>query len=165
MRIETTTRELYKFEELTEESQNKAIIGLHYINVDHDWWDCTYDEAKELGCEISAFDIGRGNSINFKFVDNSADVAEKIIKTHGESCDTYILSKAYLKDYKKLDQCLTGCMICEESLEELEIEFSRAIGEEYLHMLRREYEYLSGDEAIKETIVCNDYEFTKQGEL
>lgn len=31
--------------------------------------------------------------------------------------------------------------------------------------LEREYEYLTGPEAIKETLICNEYEFTSDGEM
>ena len=40
MRIETTTKELYNFDELSDEAQDKAVEKLADINVDDEWWEC-----------------------------------------------------------------------------------------------------------------------------
>ncbi len=39
MRVETVTRELYSFDELEDDAQDKAVENLAEINVIHDWWD------------------------------------------------------------------------------------------------------------------------------
>jgi len=51
----------------------------------------------------------------------------------------------------------------DEKLDELGEEFTKAILEEYLSMLKKEYEYLTSDEAVKEMIEANEYEFTEKG--
>jgi hypothetical protein len=50
-------------------------------------------------------------------------------------------------------------------LGDLDTEFQRALGKEYLSILRREYEYQTSEEAIIETIEANDYDFTEDGRI
>jgi len=51
-RIVTVKTEVLKFNELTEEGKEKAIEKLYNINVDHDWWDCEYDDFKQVAACI-----------------------------------------------------------------------------------------------------------------
>jgi hypothetical protein len=52
----TKTINLYSFDELSTEAQNKAIENLSDINVDHEWWDFVYTDfitiAEYFGIEI-----------------------------------------------------------------------------------------------------------------
>jgi len=48
-------------------------------------------------------------------------------------------------------------------LQEMEDDFLNSLIEDYSIILQNESEYLQSDEAIKETILANDYEFTKDG--
>ena len=41
----------------------------------------------------------------------------------------------------------------------------KALLNDYLSLLSNEYEYLISDEAIKETITANEYEFYENGKL
>ena len=52
-----------------------------------------------------------------------------------------------------------------EDLEDLNKEFLRSLCEDYRIILQKEYEYLTSEEAIIETIEVNEYEFTEEGEL
>ena len=154
MRTITTHTTVYKFEELTEEAQRKALELLYDINVDYDWWGFTYEDAKTIGCEIRAFDIDRGSYCKLT-CPNTFETASLIMVNHGETCDTYKLAKMYLKTSTE-----DG-----DKQDDLDAEFIRALSEEYLSLLRQEYEYQTSEEAIKETIVCNDYEFTIEGRI
>jgi hypothetical protein len=161
MRTITTHTDAYKFEELTDEAKEKAIANLYDINVDFDWWDCIYDDAKTIGCKIKEFDIDRGSYCKL-VCDDAHETARLIVENHGKTCDTYKLADEYLKDYDKLGRDEDAV---DKLLDELETEFKRALGEEYLSLLRREYEYLTSEDAIVETIQANEYEFTEDGKL
>lgn len=53
MRIETTTRKLFKFDELPEDTKEKAIDALRYSEVsEYGWWSSCYDDAKMIGALI-----------------------------------------------------------------------------------------------------------------
>ena len=157
MRTITTHTTVYKFDELTEEGKRKAIENLYDINVNFDWWENTYTDAETIGCEITEFDLDRGSYCRLACPD-AHETARLIVENHGEMCDTRKLADEYLKDREKLARD-------EDLLEELDIEFERALGEEYLSLLRQEYEYLTSEEAIKEAIETNDYDFTKEGRI
>ena len=50
-------------------------------------------------------------------------------------------------------------------LDDLDSEYLKSILEDYRIMLSKEYDYLTGKEAIVETILANDYEFSEKGEF
>ena len=62
--MKTKTINLYSFDELREESKKKAIQNLWDINVDYDWWQFIYDDAKQIGLKLTGFDLDRGQSIS-----------------------------------------------------------------------------------------------------
>ncbi len=51
MRTETTTKTLYKFDELSDKSKEKAIEKLRTSDyyLDHDWWEFVYEESIIIG--------------------------------------------------------------------------------------------------------------------
>jgi hypothetical protein len=164
MRTETIQVNYYKFNELSDEAKQFVLEKLWSLNVEHEWWEDIYEDAREIGLRITGFNIGRGNGITGDLTLYPKECAEAILKNHGEGCDTYILAKQFLEDLKGLGD--------EESedydsdaKEDLEQEFERALKEEYLSILRNEYEYLTSEEAIVESIEINKYEFNEEGEL
>ena len=164
MRTVTKHTDVYKFEELSDAAKQKAIGHLYDINVDFEWWEWTYEDAKTIGCEIHEFDTDRGNYCKLTCHD-AHETATLILENHGETCDTHKLAKEYLKDFDALERDEDGEILNGRELEDLDEEFERALGEEYLSMLRREYEYQTSEEAIIETINANEYEFTEDGKL
>ena len=52
-------KQVFKFEELTEEQKENALSKLREINVDHDWWDFTFQDAEEIGLKITSFGLDR----------------------------------------------------------------------------------------------------------
>lgn len=83
--IQTT---VYTFAELSEKSKDNAVQNLWDINLRHDWWDSMYDDAKNVGISIGGFNLDRGRSIDLE-VDDYQETANKILKEHGETCDTH----------------------------------------------------------------------------
>ena len=158
MRVETTTRTLYKFSELSEKAKEKAIDRLYDINVNHGWWDFTYEDAKTVGLKITEFDIDRGSHCKLHFELSPLNVASKIVENHGDKSGTYLAAMEYLDLISGLDDDA-------EEHETLTDDFRRTLSEEYLSILRNEYEYLTSRGAVIETIESNDYEFTEDGKL
>ena len=171
MRTETTTRTIYKFDELSDSAKDKALDNCRYYEVDHDWWEYTYEDASEVGIKITSFDIDRASYCNGEIPDTE-QTAHNIVDNHGEVCDTYKVAAAYLKERdeaikaapKDEDGEFEDEYELDQKLDELGEEFKKAILEEYLSILRKEYEYLTSDEAVKEMIEANEYEFTEEGE-
>lgn len=167
---------LYKFNELSEVAQQKAIESLYDINVDYSWWEFTYDDAKRIGLEITGFDIDRGSYCKGNLINSGSEVANTIIAEHGAGCDTYKLAKSFLSDYDKLvEKYSDGKDLTkvdydneyefDQDADELEDEFRKDLLEEYLSILSKEYDYLTSKQSIIDTILANDYYFTENGEL
>ena len=175
MKTITTKTVVYKFDELDKQQRQEAIENLYDINVDHDWWDGVYDDAANVGIKITSFDIDRGSYCNGDIY-CILDTAEKIIEEHGEHCETHKTAADYLEsraelvkkhsDGKNLD------IVAEDNeydfdneCDDLDEEFKKSILEDYRIMLSNEYDYLTGKEAIIDTIQANDYDFTADGKL
>jgi hypothetical protein len=174
--MKTIEIKLYKFDELSEEAQQEALKSLYYVNIDDEWWNAVYEDAEQVGLKITGFDIGRGNYCELEFVLDATEIADAIIKEHGEHCDTHKTAKDFMKErdnlvYKYSDKKNTEVVAedneyeFDQECDELEDELEKAISEDYLAMLRKDYEYYTSEEAIKETIQANDYDFTEEGSL
>jgi hypothetical protein len=174
MRTETTTRTLYTFDELSDEAKEKALEECREINCVFDWWDFICDDAETVGLEIDSFDLDRRRHATGKFIESAFDCASKIIREHGEICETYKTAKAFLSDWSELvtkySDGINTEKVCEDNeyefdqeADELESEFLKSILEDFSIILQNEYEYLYSDEAVRETIEANEYEFTEEG--
>ena len=152
--MRTIRTKIYKFSELSKEAQQKAIENLSGINVDYDWWQSIYEDAENVGLKITSFDLDRNRHAKGKFTGYAIDTAKDILEEHGKDCETYKTAEKFMSDY---DNTL------DEDIEELEEDFLKSLLEDYSIMLQKECEYLQTEEAIKETIEANDYEFTREG--
>jgi hypothetical protein len=169
---------VYKFDELSQDSKENAIWEHSAINVDHDWHEHIYDGAKEIGLIITEFDLSR-NTIKGGIRLNVLEVCKLIRKHHGKVSETYKTAvghlNQYIEEFKEYrDKYKNEFDNPVHALEEFELEdeakdilcdFEKALLEEYLIILRKAYEYLTSDEVIIESIVANEYEFTKNGGL
>jgi hypothetical protein len=162
---------LYKFEELSAEAQQKAIEKFSDVGVDYYWWENVYDDAKEIGLKIDGFDL------DYRYVNGSLlfaanEVAQKILNNHGDQCETYKTASDYMNewqpifcDYMNEDSENYESRDVEDKLMEIEQQFEHDLLEDYLIILQQEYEYLTSEEYIKEFIIDNKYEFTEEGKL
>ena len=171
----TVEQTVYSFNELSEQAKQRALELLYDINVDYGWWSFTYEDAKNVGISIKGSDLYT-REIKIELYEDAYHVSNKIIKEHGSSTETYQIAYQYIKDYdnlvKKYSDGINTDIVREDNeyefdkeLEDLEHEFINEIGSEYLSILNNEYEYLTSNEAIIETIEANSYEFTESGGL
>lgn len=174
--MRTVRTKIYKFAELSEEAKQTAIENLSYINVDHDWWDSVYMDAKNVGLQITGFDLDRNRHANGIFIESATECAYKILAQHGEKCETHLTAHNFIQDYNKLvekySDGVNTDIVAEENeydfdneADDLEQDFLTSILEDYSLILQKEYEYLTSEEAIIETIEANDYEFTQDGKI
>ena len=176
------TVKAYKFDELSEAAQERALNELRYINVEFNWYEDTFDTirtaGKLLGLEIDGiyFDTDlycifdahyryvRGASAavckGFSWADDLHKVAkdlQALQKRH-----FYSLSCAVTKGRT------TNRYSCFRFGEDYECDLGDVI-DDFARwaqiLLRDEYKYLTSDEAVKETIEANGYEFTEGGKL
>jgi hypothetical protein len=138
---------LYQFDELSEQAKKNVIEANYDINVDHYWWDFTYEDSEEIGIKITEFDLYH-RTINGKLLLDPAEVKKLVVKNHGKQCGTYQYAMSWDMRHE-IDQD----------------EFLRGMLREYLKMLQENYDYYTSEEAIIETIRANEYEFTEDGEM
>jgi hypothetical protein len=176
--MRTIEIEAYKFNELDEQTKLQVIEDNIYINVEHDWWECTYEALRECGIKINSFDIGRRRECEIEFYEDSFDVATNIVDTFGEAMEIVNDAKNFIKDrdalVKKYGEGneMDGYSVKEEfyikfdeEVEYLQDEFRKELSDEILTWIRQEYEHLISEEAIIETIETNEHEFTEDGKL
>lgn len=166
--MKTIKINLYAYDELTDDAKEKALERFADINVsDELWYEHMMEESKDLGFDITSFDIDRGSITLGKFTESFEEIAKRIIANHGEKCDTYIDATNYLKDLAEIISAHDEDTVdeFERAKDALDEAYERALAIEYLSMLKHEYDYQTSREAVEETIMCNDYQFTEDGEL
>jgi len=166
--VKTIKITVYKFDELSKEGKEKALDNLRDINVDHDWREWVYEDAKNIGLKIKAFDLDRNLHAEGDLLYSGEDVANRILKDHGQDTETAKTAKTYLSDLKKIEDKYTGPEDDDERNDDitaLEEEFLKSLLEDYATMLQKEYEHKTSDEGVKETIEANEYEFTDDGKI
>lgn len=174
MRTDTVKTKVYQFSELIDEAKETAFEKLYDINVDYEWWDSIYDDAENIGIKITEFDIDRGSYCRGDFILDAEDVANKIIENHGKSCETWNTANEFIavfeqgkKDHESANDYDPDYELFIESgyYEEIIVEFRLSILEDYRIILQKQFEYLTSEEAIIDTIEANEYEFTADGKL
>jgi hypothetical protein len=174
--MKTIEIQLFKFDELSDKAKEKALIEYYDWNVNFDWWDSVYYDAKNVGITINGFALDRVNHCKIEFRYDEKDICQKIIMEHGENCETHKIATKFLSDYeelvKKYSDGIKTNIVSEDNEEdfdneiiELETELHHELSEEYLSILRKEYEYLTSEEAIIEALEANEIEFTIKGEI
>lgn len=185
--MRTEEVEVYGFEELSEEVQERVIGDFNNINVDYDWYDLdglldlTQEEMGKVGIEpgeiegvlfsykITEFDLDRGQYIHFdSVVVNNDDVFRRFLEIPEdlwESCAYYFTN--YTRDANTCLELHSGNALTVSESETLDNAVE--IMADKIHgawvALRNNYEYLTSKEAIKDTILANEYEFYKGGRL
>lgn len=175
MREDTVTTKVYSFDELSDGAKEKVIEELSNINVDYEWCDGIYEDAKIIGLEITEFDLGRGAFCRGNWTEDAEETAQLILKEHGETCETHKNATEFTNavgvqgsifegqdDYDADDD---GPFDESDQYGEICEEFQQTICEDYRIILQKEYEYLISKKAIIETIETNGYEFTADGKL
>lgn len=154
-----------KYDELSEETKEKVLKKFHDINIDHEWWDPTIDQIKnELEDEFGLYDIeikfsgfasqGDGASFTGKII----EFGKFLEKTKIESCIWF--------NRGSLNYVHENTVSCDfEDLESQIEEWRHNKCREIYHELETEYDYLTSDKAIEETLKINDYEFDEEGNL
>jgi len=166
----------WKFDELTDELKEMVIQKNYAFNVKFGWWDCTYEDAKTAGLIIDEFDTGRGSYCRGKFNVDAEDCAELIMKNHGSKCETFLTAVEYLKNRDflvvKYSDGIQTDIVSEDNeydfdkeCDELNADFLKSICEDYLTVLSNEYDYLTGEDAIAETLRINEYDFDEHGNI
>jgi hypothetical protein len=172
MRTYTTEHTVYTFAELSEKAQENAISSLSDINVDYNWYDAVYDGAERIGLRITEFDLDQRRYAKGNFTLSACEVAQNIFNEHIEDCETRKTAESFMEKWQPVFDSYMDesgeefeSRESEDKLLDLESAFLKSLCEDYSIILEKEYEYLTSEEAIIETIEASNYEFYENGEL
>ena len=170
--MRTIEVKVFHFDELSDDAKQKALDKLRYNDCQYDWWDSIYEDAKEIGIKLDSFELDRNRHCTGEFLLSAVEVAQNILNAHGDKCETFKTATEFIKDWEPvfhnyMDETHEDyeSRKCEDEMMSLEDDFRKSILEDYSIMLQHEADYLSSDEAIKESITANEHEFTEDGEL
>jgi len=168
--MKTITLNLFTFDELSDSAKEVARNWYRNGALDHEWLEFIYDDAKNIGLEITSFDLDRNRHAKGKFIGYAEKCAKKIISEHGHDCETFKTANMFLKDRASLvelhadETCSNGITYDgDEAIEKLESDFLRSLLEDYAIILQNEYEYSLSNECVDESILCNGYTFEESG--
>ncbi len=160
--LKTKTIELPTFDQLTDDEKQKVLENYYDINVDSSfWYEHIKDEAETLGFEIKNFDLDR-NSLEIKTIVDVLDIAENIIKEHGETCETHSTAKNFVDAFNALPVNEDGEVIDENELDTIRDDFRIELAQDYMRILQKDYKHLTSAEAIAETLIINKYTFNRE---
>jgi hypothetical protein len=171
----TKTVTVYSFEELSPESQERAIDHFSDINVYHGWWEFVYEDAANIGIDITDFDDYRCSGKMTKYF---LDVIRLIKTNFAENVEVFKTACVHHGIF--IDSFIEFCRVNPDGLSRLELleefkdsdifysiekQFLSDILEDYRILLMKEYDYLTGLEQIKEAIIVNEYKFNENGTI
>ena len=185
--MRTIRTKIYKFEELSKESQANAIDKMREINTEYDdWYECIFEGFQETLTEAGFLDAtiqfsgfwSQGDGLCF---DAKID-ASKFATTIDEKRVVNLIDNSYISEFtiektsyanhyshektRFVDYDATDYNNINKVLENLceKIEVKRLeLCKDFYNTLQKDYYYLQSDEVVKETILCNEYEFLKDG--
>lgn len=192
--MKTKTIKLYTFDELSEEAKKKALEKLYDINVYDDYWyDDMLEEFKEdmkkMGYYVeNVYFRGFWSQGDGACFTGSVDILEYVkikklgnkyrkllhyVKDMGGSVDITTSGRYYHPETMRFEDNIIqmGSLYDDEILQQATIivdlieKEAREKVDELYERLEEQYDYLVSEEAIIDTIECNDYYFTKDGEL
>jgi hypothetical protein len=200
MRTIVTETIAYKFDELSKETQEKAIDKNRDMNVNYDWWDCTYDDFKENNNEYFHIDRiyfsgfwSQGDGAMFEY----SSLPDRLMDIFIDGLDLTPMRKGWLRNniavsgygkqrghYYHENSCTHSIywevdngdlhydrslyqwlMSFENDFEDFVIDYYKDLCLNLYKDLETEYNYLTSDEVIKESLIENDYEFDINGNI
>lgn len=160
--MRTQEIKLYQYSELSEKAKEKARNWF----LDGEWfdfeWDNLREDAKNVDIELDSWEYRR--YLKAELLSAPETVCDKILKEHGEVCETYKTAKKYKEKFAELLKLYENDdPSYDDQYEELKEEFLKDISEDYRILTDKEFEYTESEEYIKDTMEANEYEFLEDG--
>lgn len=192
MRTETKEYTVYDYNDLLANKELKErVLEKHWdINVSHEWWDWVYqywfEKLAKLGIENPEFEWelysqGAGASIDCNDIDinelidsdlfksfKENDLNDKELKTLKVLYDKGIIYNFDCRGnyYNKLDPSKHRKQSdIVHKFDWILRKFIEDLCDDFYHDLKEEYDYLTSEEGILETLQINEYEFLEDGTI
>jgi hypothetical protein len=171
--MKTIQLNIYSFAELSEEARGKALDNHRFIHVDGTWWDSVYEDAQQSGLKITGFELENGYYCNAEFTDDACFCAGEILDNHGESTETYQTALSFWTERNRMvadwpkdkNGELEFSGDWDTEMDRVEDDFLTVTRWTYHSLLIQEYNALTGDTDITETLEVQGYHFTADGRL
>lgn len=180
-----TSVALFSFDELSDEVQEKVIAAVCHQDLYDGWYGPIYEDAENVGLQIREFDLYRGTIRGemskslpevYKRIRNNYGVTTEIFKTARKFHNIYITTFVkwckvqiqlfppddFTSPWKRTE--MFEEFNAEDEAYEIELDFKRALLEEYRIILQKEYDYLTSRKKVVEDLLESDYLFTKNGQ-
>lgn len=154
--MRTIETRVYRYEELDGFAQRKALAHFSDINLDADWWQPTYETWSDMCVRIKSFDLYKKHIELDYWGGDFIDVASSIVTFMGKDHEGY----KFAQDYLDATDNLT-----EDEREDADALFYSDLKECILDWLEGEWQYLQSEEAVEQTIIDHEIEFTKEGRV
>jgi hypothetical protein len=174
------TIEVYTFNELSESAKKAALDKNRDMNVHHDWYEHVIDHWKEELARVGFLDAKISFSGFYSQGDGCSFKAELELEDHlinefeplfsEDTC--FICSR--LEGYSSYEQykyeqnnfLSTPALdaLSDEFIEYIN-EYARDLSREIYVELEKEYELLTSDECVSDTLMANEYHFLPCGEM
>lgn len=178
--VKQRTINIYQFD-----AQEKVISDNYDINVYEDWYNFLHEQFKEdlnkigVDCEGFYWDIERGNYIymnNPKIIDEEKFInsiySDKEIKARtslkelqDKEDNNFWIEIATHNENNYIRVNSYGNYETEHNFEDKYNEHIQDILKGFKKQIKENYEYLTSEESIKETIKINEYEFLENGDM
>jgi len=177
---------VYKFDELSKEVQEKVLEKHSNINVDYDWWDFVYEDYDEKLEKMGFISPDKSFSGFWSQGDGASFSA-------GVDVEKYLKSKKLGNKYKKVINAFndgtfstkivtrgnyshSGTMSDETyntmdneglgyEVSEMILKDAKDMADKLYKDLEKEYDGLTSEESIKDTLEANEYEFKADGSM
>lgn len=177
------TVKVYAFAELSDDAQERVLNEFRGINVEFNWWEDSYDTirtaGKLLGLEIGEIQFDIDSYCTFDASYEYVRGAVKAVRDEFPCADDLCKIAKDLQALQRRHFYSLSCAVtegrrmnyyrCFRFGEDYECEDLGDKLDDFAHwariLLRDEYEYLTSDEAIREMIEANEYEFDEAGDL
>jgi hypothetical protein len=183
--------QVFTFAELSDSAKKYAREQYREHNLDYEWWDFVYEDAKTIGklfgleindmCFSGFWSQGDGVAFNASYQYRKGGLkavmqyAPQDNELHGIVARLQTVQrKAFYRLYASCEQTRGNNIrvnvdndsrdITESEEDSITLELNYFADWIYSR-LESEYEYLQSDEVIDESMVANEYEFTANGEM
>ena len=188
MRQETIVKTYLTFDELNDKQKEKVLDEYRYINVDDfEWYDYIQDDFHKILELFGFYDIesefsgfwmqGDGARFTAKYIvpNGYTELKDRLNKILDYAPNYFVNAKdikglyltlnfdneivdniEYIDVYTQGNYSHGCTMFCDHLYLQ---EFARYLAAKYYIMLESEYEYLTSNESIEETLIANEFEF------
>lgn len=190
--METIEIQVFGFDELSAPVQSKVLDKFREATTDYEWWDFILDDAKTIASLMGLdgdfhFSLGYSQSDYCSFTGHGyfrKKALQKVKEYAPLDTELHRICKEWVEFQRKGFYSLEvkfnpsnyGCSRVDyvqndkgdylgNDKEKEALEIINDLCHWLYKMLRKEYEYLSSDEVVKEFIEANEYRFTEDGRL